>query len=213
MTNTNDTTNPPPDGLPDRACKSDDDCACYACLGDEFMQCRQELASERKARLAADAEVNKMYQRVLEAESDARTWQAAAVARMEECDAAEAQVAQLTKERDAYKKAKEENDERFMQERDEARAEERERLRERDAHRAALNVIANMLRVVHEDPKIVGAVKALSAANARLLGLLREAVAEIEFLAGTSDQPPSRPRMKRLLAELSKSGGGPKEGE
>ena len=48
-------------------------------------------------------------------------------ASMEQC---EAEVARLEKERDAYKKAKEENDDRFMNERDQARA-ERDTLAER----------------------------------------------------------------------------------
>ena len=38
-------------------------------------------------------------------------------------DAATQEIEQLTRERDAYKRAKQENDERFMTERDEARAE------------------------------------------------------------------------------------------
>lgn len=36
-----------------------------------------------------------------------------------------------------------------------------ERLRERDAHRKALNTIADMLGIVHEDDKIVSAVRKL----------------------------------------------------
>lgn len=48
------------------------------------------------------------------------------------------ELAKMTRERDAYRRAKQENDERFMIERDEAREEARSLARENDLLRAEL---------------------------------------------------------------------------
>lgn len=69
----------------------------------------------------------------------------AAIARFER---AEAQVADLTAQRDAYARAKAENDERFMAERDEARA-------QRDAQVAALERVRYAMRSGCASPRSV----------------------------------------------------------
>jgi hypothetical protein len=72
------------------------------------------------------------------------------------CDCRKEQLAKVEKERDAYKRAKEENDERFMRERDEARA----NLSERDKTNTQLST--ELMQLTAENLVMRGALERVS---------------------------------------------------